>query len=556
MMDWHDLGINTRGKSAGQLKTQCPKCGPHSKHRNKTDLSVDLDRGLYHCHNNGCDFAGRIGSAPDWRDWKPEPIYVKPAVPEARQLGPRARAFFTSRRIDPVIAEEMGAYSNPEDTAIALPYTRDGEIVHVKYRALDTKRFWSSKDSEPVFYNLDRATGSSVVVIVEGELDALALMTIGVDTAVSLPNGAPGPGQDADGKLACLASAEAMLDRAEQIIIAVDGDAPGAALADELVRRIGPAKCQRVTWPEGTKDANDVLMERGPDALANAIAGARPVPINGIIYANDVREEMWRNREGRKRQGVEVPVWPRFNELFRMGESQLTIVTGTPSAGKSAFVQALAVNVATANPAWSFAFFTPEESPADDWYAKMVQLRLGKRLDQVTRDEYDEAVDWIDRHFILEAPEDPTLDNILELARLCVLRHGIKAVVIDPYTEVSTPRMPGVGESEHVGNNLAKIRAFGQRHRVHTAIAAHPVKPDRIDREKPVGPYDISGSANWFNKADMMLSVYRHDRSIETSPVDVHVQKVRKAQFGNVGTATFGFSRDTGRYYEMERHTP
>jgi twinkle protein len=553
MMDWHDLGIDVRGRAVGQIKTKCPKCGPRSRHKNKTDLSVDLDRGLYNCHNNDCDFQGRISSAPDWREWKPAPVYVKPDVPPERGLLPKSRAFFTARGIDLGIAEEMGVYSKPDDSAIAFPYTRDGEIVHIKYRALDEKRFWSSKDSEPVFYNLDRASGASVVVICEGELDALALMTIGVDSVVSLPNGAPGPGQEADGKLACLASAEAMLEAAEQIIIAVDDDAPGVTLAGELIRRIGPAKCARVAWPEGAKDANDVLMGAGPDALADCVAGARPVPINGIIYANDVREEMWRNREGRRRQGVEITVWPRFNELFRMGESQLTVITGTPSAGKSAFVQAMAANVAKADPSWAFAFFTPEESPADDWYAKIAQLKLGNRLDQVTRDEYDEAVDWADRHFILESPEIPTLDHILELARVCVLRHGVKGVVIDPYTEVETPRLPGVGESEHVGNNLAKIRAFGQRHRVHMVIAAHPVKPDRTQHEKPVGPYDISGSANWFNKADMMLSVYRHDRSLDTSPVDVHVQKVRKAHFGRVGSASFGFHMDSGRYFEIER---
>lgn len=555
MMDFHDLGIDIRGKSSGQIKTRCPKCGPNSKHKNKTDLSVDIDRGIYNCHNDGCDFQGRIGSGQDWREWKPTPAYVRPWVRPDRRLLPKSRAFFEQRRIDPDIAEEMGVYSDGNDTAIAFPYTRDGEIVHVKYRALEEKRFWSSKNSEPVFYNLDRASGASVVVICEGELDALALMTIGVDSVVSLPNGAPGPGQNADGKLACLESAESMLESAQQIIIAVDSDAPGMALSEELARRIGPAKCATVTWPSDSKDANDVLVAHGPEALADCIANVRPVPINGIIYANDVREEMWRNREGRKRQGVEITVWPRFNELFRMGESQLTIVTGTPSAGKSAFVQAMSVNVANVDPSWAFAFFTPEESPADDWYAKMVQLRLGKRLDQVTREDYDEAVDWADRHFILESPEDPTLDHILELARLCVLRHGIKAVVIDPYTEVSTPRLPGVGESEHVGNNLAKIRAFGQRHRVHMLIAAHPVKPDRQQHVKPVGPYDISGSANWFNKADMMLSVFRHDRSIDTSPVDVHVQKVRKAQFGRVGCASFGFHNDSGRYFEMERQS-
>lgn len=553
MMDWHELGIDTRGRTRGQLKTRCPKCGPTARHRNKMDLSVDLDRGLYNCHNPGCDFRGRIGSAPDWRDWQPSPTYVRPSLPAERVLRPNGRAFFAARGIDPDIAVDMGVYSDPDDTAIAMPYTRDGDVVHVKYRSITDKRFWSTKDTEPVFYNLDGATGASVIVIVEGEMDALALMTVGVDSVVSLPNGAPNPGQSADGKLECLKSAERMLDEARQIIIAVDTDAPGQALTDELVRRIGPAKCSTVTWADGCKDANDVLMTHGATVLAECIARARPVPISGLIYADDVREDIWRNREGRMRQGVEVPQWPRFNEHFRMGEAQLTVVTGTPSSGKSAFIAALCVHVATNDPSWSFAFFTPEEAPPDDWFAKVVQLKLGRRLDQVDRREFDAAMDWVDQHFILQSPEDPTLPNILELARACVFRHGIKGVVIDPYTEVNAERLPGVGESEHVGNNLAMIRGFGQRHRTHMVVAAHPVKPDRASVDQPVGPYDISGSANWFNKADMILSVFRRTRDGDASPVDVYISKARKAQFGKVGCVSFGFHQESGRYYEIQQ---
>lgn len=555
-MDWHDLGIDVKGKHAGSIKTKCPKCGPTSKHRNKTDLSVDLDRGLYNCHNDSCDFAGKIGGAPDWREWKPTPIYVKPNVPTAdtRAIRPNGEAWLRNRGISIDVAERMHVYSDPKDTALAFPYTRDGEIVHIKYRSITDKKFWSSKDSEPLFYNLDACTDTDAVVIVEGELDALALMTVGIPEVLSLPNGAPGPGQEADGKLACMGTAQGIFERARRIYIAVDDDAPGHTLAQELVRRIGPAKCYTVTWPEGCKDANDTLLAAGPEAVVDAVANARAVPITGLIYAEDVREEMWRNRLGRRRQGIEIGTWPRFSDLYRMGDAQLTIVTGTPSSGKSAFVQAMAVHIAASDPSWSFAFFTPEQSPPDDWYAQLVQTRLGKRLDQVRREEYDTAVDWVDRHFILEAPESPTLDTILDLASVCVLRHGVRAIVIDPYTEVETQRLPGVGESEHVGNNLARIRTFCQQRRVHGIVVAHPTKPDRGADDKPVTPYDISGSANWFNKADMMLSVFRKDRTLPSSPVEVHVQKVRKVQYGRVGMAAFGFHQDSGRYYEIDPH--
>ncbi|HVL25930.1 MAG TPA: toprim domain-containing protein, partial [Thermomicrobiales bacterium] len=489
-------------------------------------------------------------------DLPPTPVYTKPAPPpDNAQLKPNGRRFFTERGIDPDLAVQMGVYSDAKDTALAFPYTRAGDTIHVKYRGITDKRFWSSKDTEPVFYNLDSCHGATDVLITEGEMDVLALMSVGIDTALSVPNGAPNPGQKADGKLACMASAHAIFDAAKRVIIAVDTDDPGKVLADELVRRIGPEKCFIVTWPAGAKDANDTLMQHGAQALMQAVADAKPVPINGLIYANDVQDDIWRNRHGRQRRGVEIPQWKTFNELYRVGEGHLTIVTGTPGSGKSAFLAAMLTHVAKNDPSWSFVVFSPEQTPAAEFFEALVMLRLGLPVEKVTYEDFQEAIGWVNQHFILQAPEDRTLTAILELARVCVLRHGVKGVVIDPWTEVEAMRLAGMGESEHIGLSLARIRAFGQMHRTHMWVAAHPTKPDRLNAEKPIEPYEISGSANWFNKADAMLSVYRHDRTSESSPVDVLIQKTRFKAFGHNGKASFGFDVKSGRYYEIDQHS-
>lgn len=80
---------------------------------------------------------------------------------------------------------------------------------------------------------------------------------------------------------------------AVRIIIATDSDGPGQALSEELARRLGRERCWRVKWPtagaaEGTKapslkDANEVLMAKGADALKAAVEGAEPYPIRGLF---------------------------------------------------------------------------------------------------------------------------------------------------------------------------------------------------------------------------------------------------------------------------------
>jgi twinkle protein len=93
------------------------------------------------------------------------------------------------------------------------------------------------------------------------------------------------------------------LDQATRILLATDNDEPGQALAEELARRLGRERCWRVRFPSGDpelspplseepppgfrKDANDVLLNDGPQALHSLIQRAEPYPIRGLFrYGN------------------------------------------------------------------------------------------------------------------------------------------------------------------------------------------------------------------------------------------------------------------------------
>ena len=76
---------------------------------------------------------------------------------------------------------------------------------------------------------------------------------------------------------------------------------------------------------------------------------------------------------------------------------------------------------------------------------------------------------------------------------------------------------------------------------------AHPTKlPKNKDGVIEVPTlYDISGSANFFNKADFGIVVHR-DRINNTT--EVHVQKVKFKHLGECGTAIFKYNLNNGRY--------
>ena len=97
---------------------------------------------------------------------------------------------------------------------------------------------------------------------------------------------------------------------------------------------------------------------------------------------------------------------------------------------------------------------------------------------------------------------------------------------------------------------LTRITSFAKAHGIHVWIVAHPQK--MYPRED--GTYavpkgmNISGSAAWFAKADLGVTVHRTDDCVE-----IHCWKSRFKWVGSQGVAMLQYNMSNGRY---EEHTP
>ena len=85
---------------------------------------------------------------------------------------------------------------------------------------------------------------------------------------------------------------ESHLEDKIRIVLALDNDERGIELRNELIRRLDPERCLLVEWPEGCKDANDVLMRHGKEQVRECIEAAHEIPLVGIQTAEDVEEEL------------------------------------------------------------------------------------------------------------------------------------------------------------------------------------------------------------------------------------------------------------------------
>lgn len=562
MKTWAEYKLDFPDTFSGERYSTCPSCSPQRRKKTVKCLSANGDKLAWVCHH--CGWSGTLKEGVDHKPdpWKyTERKYRKPSYIPASTMPEKFMGFFSSRGISEAtlkrnkISVERVYMPQIEDfiEAARFPYYRGGEVVNVKSRDLN-KNFRLETSAERIFYGMDEITGD-MAIIVEGEIDKLSLEEAGFKNCLSVPDGAPSvKAKDYTNKFSFLENCEEFLAKIKTFILAVDNDEPGKKLEEELARRLGKYRCKRVQWPEGCKDANDVLVKHGKEELAARIEQAQDYPIEGIFEIPDFSWQIDALYDQGNHRG-ESTGWSNMDLHYTVRRNEFTVVTGMPGHGKSEYLDALFINLATQH-GWSFAIFSPENQPLERHFAKLAEKFTGKPFfpgpqERMNKFELTASKEFLQKwfSFILPPEDQLTVDGILDLAKHVVLKKGIQGMVIDPWNEIDHTRPASMSETEYISYCLSKIRRFARQYSLHIWLVAHPTKLRKLDNGLyPVPtPYDISGSAAWRNKADNCMTIYRN---MESSLVDIHIQKIRFKEVGKIGVVSLKYDPLTGRYSE------
>lgn len=552
----YDLELEKIGITPAR-RTTCPKCSQDRKKQNDKCLAVSVDEGIWYCHH--CGYTGTVRTNENGIIAR-QTGYTKPTL--RPQLMPESFfVWFEKRGIsratveqNKITAQEVFMPNAKAKTlAIAFGYYRANELIGVKFRDLQ-KNFTQAPSAEKIFYGLDTLDDGTECVICEGEMDKLAFDEAGVKNALSVPDGAPS--SDAKtflSKFSFLENCQSYLTRMTRIVLATDNDEPGKRLEEELARRLGYERVYRVKWPYGCKDANDVLVKFGKEAVIALVQNAGLYPLDGVIQVEHIANDIDLLYTSGKERGISTG-WHTLDWFYTVRPGELTILTGVPAHGKSTFMDALMVNLANSQN-WSFAVCSPENLPIARHCASLLEKLIGSPffegpMPRITSAELAEGKKFLASHFyfVMPAEDKMTIEHILALALALVKQKGIQALVIDPWNEIDHSRASNLSETEYVSKCLTSIRRFARLYNVHVFLIAHPAKLQRDKNGKYPVPsgYDISGSAHFRNKADNLLCIWR---DIETDdPTDVHIQKVRFKEVGQPGLISLQFHKASGRY--------
>jgi twinkle protein len=565
-----DLGSG----GAEEVRTICLACSPHRSKSKQKCLAVNRSNGVFFCHH--CQDSGITDQFKDnqmnFNVYQEKPkVYSKPKVPAELNLSDKAYAWFKSRGISADTLIRNKVYSDiqwmpepdKEVTVIGFPFFRGQEIINVKYR--DARKSWKqTTGAEKILYGLNDIIDQDSFFITEGEIDKLSLEEAGYKNSCSVPDGAPNPNtKNFDKKFSYMESCFLPLEKASSIYCCFDNDTNGKVLLEEFSRRVGREKCMIVSYPEDCKDINEVLIKYGKEKVRECIATAKPYPIEGIHTAKSQMDSMLRIFDNGKKKGVTTG-YSDLDLHYTLRTSELDIWTGIPNMGKSAMVFQMIMNSAHLY-GWKWGVYSPENYPISELYDSLSELVVGNTTDidvrdRMSKDEYLGSIDYLNEYIYTVYPEeDLSLDNILEKFKYLVLRYGIKGCVIDPFNQLDNDR-GGLSETEYIGQALSKIRRFEQLYDLKFIIVAHPRIMHQDERgvyQRPTA-YHISGSANWFNKADNVIVIHRENtKDPHDTSVLIDVQKVKFQKLvGIPGEIRLFYDRRSGRYLDHNYTCP
>ena len=514
----------------GATQGTCPLCSHTRKPKNQKlqCASYDWERGLGTCHN--CDTTFQLHTYQ--RKGASEKVYVRPEV-KYKETSTKVEEWFKSRGInkqtltDLCVGEgqEFMPQTGKQENTIQFNYYIGDQLINVKYRD-GRKNFKLYKGAEKVFYNINSIVGYDTCVIVEGEMDVLALHEAGIPNAISVPNGATLNRNNLDYLDNCID----YFDDKNKIIIAVDADEPGQMLQRELVRRLGAEVCYLVDF-NGNKDANEYLLEHGVESLRNAIHTARPVPLENVSTLKDIEDELKDFVKNGFKPGFQIGL-KNFDSIFSTYTGQFITVTGIPSSGKSDFVDQMVVGYNQLY-GWKTAYASPENQPVYLHAHKLMRKHWQDmpRVDDIDGDKWQTVSNHVNDNYFFIDMDKYSLEAVLRKGAELVKRKGIKCLVLDPFNKIRDVDAKSDDVNRYTMDYLAKIEAFCKKYDVLTFIVAHPTKMYKGNDGKIEEPtmYNIKGGGEWYDASYHGLLVHR-DYEAKTTKV-----KVLKVKFQNLG---------------------
>ena len=539
-------GWNWQGPAGGQIQVEtCPFC---KKKDFKLYIAVSDPEessrdGLFMCHHGTCQKTGnlrvleealglRIAGVDSRAEWAGKQD-KQDALPDADMchanlLGDaEAMDYLLSVRgfsNEIITRQKLGlkdkVYFNKagETRALVIPYLSvEGNVIYAKYRTLPPaeKDFSCPRGWDAELYNAPALHDECTeIIMVEGEADALSLMSHGVENVV----GVPGAGVRK-------ASWIEVLDRVNpKVYIMYDTDQAGTKGAQELASRIGIEKCLKINLPKGVKDINAYFQGGGTvEGFEDMKKHAVLFDVTGVTSSKDALQQLEDELNGKVDLApTYVTPWPELNKLVGFEDGDVIDIVAPEKVGKTTFglnlldhmvktygedglLVCLEMTQARLARKWvslvtNFEDKITEPGTAES-KAKLAELKLA-----VVNAREIQRSRGADLYFaypqLVKEPED-----VFKLIRDCIRRYGVKWVMFDNVQRLCDDTLKNQGHrTVHMSQISKQFAKIAKDYRIKLIRI---LQPKRIEKGQIITTNDVDGSSQVAKDCDSMITMWR-----------------------------------------------
>lgn len=493
--------------------------------------------------------------------------YPKPDYADNKE---QVYAYWKTRKISPATIDYLNIQQDRDGNTLFQYYDLNDVLVTVKVRlsrqfreGVDRSKIWHLPNSDHVniLYNINKINTGQPLIITSGEGDCAACIECGFPNTVSINGG--------DQNTQWIGECWDWLNQFNEIILIHDNDESGKKFAKEVATRLGEYRVKHVDIPpaheqeDGTrvriKDVNELLFYEGVEAVREAINNAKDAEIPTVVDYTDVKKFDMSDVEGFTTGFKEMD--EALNKWY-MGST--TIITGPPGSGKTSLLSTIICqSVEQGFP--TFVYSGELSNPSlKSWIDFCHAGRFGVNEYQkpngsgvyykIKPDVFDAInTTYKGQIYFYKDSIDQKVSHLMATAESVVRKYGVKTLVFDNMTSVDLENTDK-DKWQKQEDFIRDIIDFSKRWNVCCIVVLHPKK---MDMNRRMSLYDLSGVSASINLSHRVLSLYRvtkkekagikkKDGTWQVFPVDYDVIiDVLKDRFGSGG------GRDCGLFYDV-----
>jgi twinkle protein len=390
--------------------------------------------------------------------------------------------------------------------------------------------------------------GGLKVIITEGEIDCLSVAqaTNLKWAVVSLPSGAGSAEKSIKDSLEWLESFQ-------EVILMFDNDDPGREAVSKTVELFSPGKVKVFQYPEGYKDANELLQAGLGGAIIDGIFKAKAYRPDGIISGQDLLEDVL----SEPLPGLTIP-YPEMNRMFDgLRYGSLYLFTAGSGIGKTTIVHELAYHLMMVHKE-TIGVIALEENkrktakryPGIYLNHPLTLNRFGLTDSQIK--EAFEKTTGSGRFFLYDHWGSLNLDRLIGKIRYMIKGLGCKWIILD-HISIVVSGLDEIGESERklIDKLMTRLRALIEETQASILAVVHLSRATDNSTKgwnegKQVSLRSLRGSGALEQLSDAVIALERDQQGDNKDESIIRVLKNR--ELGITGVAdTLLYNHKTGR---------